>query len=112
METFSPSVSTQAEVAPEMLVSQKADRRKPSNWRQWLCTSVTPRDFCEVIISSVCTVLSGFNMRVHEACAIFSELLPEDLDKIKSNLEHLLCIREMVKEKRGEIKDNLERVEQ
>lgn len=43
---------------------------------------------------------------------LFSELLPEDLDKIKSNLEHLLCIREMVKEKRGEIKDNLEHVEQ
>ena len=40
-----------------------------------------------------------------------SEFLPEELDKIKSNLEHLLCITEIVKEKRGEIKDNLERVD-
>ena len=39
-----------------------------------------------------------------------SEFLPEELDKIKSNLEHLLCITEIVKEKRGEIKGRLEHV--
>ena len=42
---------------------------------------------------------------------LFSEFLPEELEEIKSNLGHLLCITEIVKEKRGEIKDNLECVD-
>lgn len=41
---------------------------------------------------------------------LFSELVVEDLDEAKSNLDHVLCITEIVKEKRGEIKDHLEHV--
>lgn len=41
---------------------------------------------------------------------LFSELVVEDLDEAKSNLDHVLCITEIVKRKRGEIKDHLEHV--
>lgn len=50
--------------------------RKPSNGRQGLCAaSVTPRAShskisVEFIVSTVCTVISSLNMRVHEDCAI------------------------------------------
>lgn len=53
------------------------------------------QDFCEFIMFTVCIVISGLNARVCENNE-FSELVTEDLDKAKSNLNHLLCVRETV----------------
>lgn len=53
------------------------------------------QDFCEFIMFTVCTVISGINTRIYENNE-FSKLVPEDLDKAKSNLNHLLCITETV----------------
>ena len=53
------------------------------------------QDFCAFIMFTVCTVISGLNARVYGNNE-FSELVPEDLDKAKSNLNHLLCITETV----------------
>ena len=63
------------------------------------CAHQLLKGFCEFIMSTVCTITSELNIRAQEDHTILW-VGTRDLDEAKSNLDHLLCITEMEKEKK------------